>query len=65
MQKHVKTCFRKEVLDTANVAKDALEVQTKIVHTFLRNGSITKAFEQKKKGVETYSHRQHTSAETR
>ena len=35
MQKHVLICFGKEVLDTADVAKDALEVQTKIVHTFL------------------------------
>ena len=65
MQKHVKTCWGKEVLDTTNVMKDVLEVQTKIVHTFLQNRSITKAFEQKKKGVETYSHQQHTPAETR
>jgi hypothetical protein len=35
MQKHVKTCWGKEVLDAANVAKDASEVRTKIVHTFL------------------------------
>ncbi len=35
MQKHVKTCWGKEILDTADSAKDASEVQTKIVHTSL------------------------------
>ena len=65
MWKHVKTSWGKEILDTADSAKDASEVQTKIVHTFLWNGSITKAFERKNQGVETYSHQQHTPAETR
>ena len=65
MQKHVKTCWGKEILDTADSAKDASKVQTKIIYTFRQNGSITKAFKRKNQGVETYSHQQHTLAETR
>ncbi|TFY61175.1 hypothetical protein EVG20_g7153 [Dentipellis fragilis] len=37
----------------------------KIVKPFLRDGSITAAFERSKKGKVTYSHRQHTKAETK
>ncbi|KAG1878536.1 hypothetical protein C8R48DRAFT_745210 [Suillus tomentosus] len=45
-------------------AKDANEVHTKFVGSFLCNGSITALFECKGKGKVIYSHRQHTRAET-
>ena len=65
MCKHVRSCWGADVLDAAGEAKNANEVQSKIVGSILRDGSITAAFEQKGKGKVTYSHRQHTHAETR
>jgi hypothetical protein len=65
MRKHVRLCWGDEVLQAADHAKDADEVRHKIVHSILRNGSITAAFERKSKGKVMYSHRQHTRAETR
>jgi uncharacterized DUF497 family protein len=65
MWKHVRACWGKDVLVAADNAKDATEARTKIVGGFLQNGSITASFERKGKGQVTYSHRQHTRAETR
>ncbi|KAG2120467.1 uncharacterized protein F5147DRAFT_741496 [Suillus discolor] len=64
MRKHVKSCWGDEVLQSADQAKDAQEVRTKIVGSILWNGSITTSFERKGKGKVTYSHRQHTWTET-
>lgn len=50
---------------TANQAKNTDEAKTEIIGTFLRDGTITTAFERKGKGQVTYSHRQHTREETR
>ncbi|KAG1745067.1 uncharacterized protein EDB91DRAFT_1050146 [Suillus paluster] len=65
MRKHVRSCWGDEVLKAADQAKDANEVRQEIVGSFLQNGSITASFECKGKGKVTYSHRQHTRAETR
>ena len=65
MRKHVKKCWGEDILRTADEAKNAAEVRTHVVGGILQNGSITAAFEQKGKGQVTYSHRQHTRAETR
>ncbi|KAG0704063.1 hypothetical protein DFH29DRAFT_802380, partial [Suillus ampliporus] len=65
MRKHVKVCWGEDVLAATDDAKDANEARTKIVGGILRNGSITVSFERKGKGKVTYSHRQHTRAETR
>ena len=65
MRKHVRSCWGADVLDVAGEAKNANEVRSKIVGSILRDGSITAAFERKGKGKVTYSHRQHTRAETR
>ncbi|KAG1852959.1 hypothetical protein C8R48DRAFT_749732 [Suillus tomentosus] len=65
MRKHVKLCWGDEVLQSADQAKDAQEVRTKIVGSILRSGSITTSFERKGKGKVTYSHRQHTRTETK
>ncbi|KAG2040592.1 hypothetical protein BDR03DRAFT_857502 [Suillus americanus] len=65
MRKHVRACWGKDILVAADNAKDANEARVKIVGGFLRNGSITALFEPKGKGQVTYSHRQHTRAETR
>ncbi|KAG2104740.1 uncharacterized protein F5147DRAFT_561732, partial [Suillus discolor] len=65
MWKHVCLCWGDEVLKAADSAKDADKVRLKIVGSILQNGSITASFEHKGKGKITYSHRQHTRAETR
>jgi hypothetical protein len=65
MRKHVKACWGEDALAAADDAKDANEARTKIVSGILRNGTITASFERKGKGKMTYSHRQHTCAETR
>ncbi|KAG2747584.1 hypothetical protein P692DRAFT_201716450, partial [Suillus brevipes Sb2] len=65
MRKHVKACWGEEILQMADQARNAKEVHGKIVKNFLRNGSITTAFECKGKGKVTYSHHQHTRTETR
>ncbi|KAG1853814.1 hypothetical protein C8R48DRAFT_610603, partial [Suillus tomentosus] len=57
MRKHVRGCWGEDVLQAADQAKDANEVCTKLVGSFLRNGSITALFEHKGKGKVTYSHR--------
>ncbi|KAG1730211.1 hypothetical protein EDB19DRAFT_1897099 [Suillus lakei] len=50
MHKHIKSCWGKEILSAADEAKDANKVHTKIVG---------------RKGKLTYSHHQHTWAETK
>jgi hypothetical protein len=65
MRKHVKSCWGESMMSAADDAKDAGEVRTKIVAGILRDGSITTSFERKGKGKVTYSHRQHTRAETK
>ncbi|KAF8523881.1 hypothetical protein BU17DRAFT_43399, partial [Hysterangium stoloniferum] len=65
MHKHVKGCWGDEVLNAAEDAKDADEVQSNIVGGVLQNGSITATLEHKAKGKVTYLHRQHTQAETK
>ncbi|KIK92731.1 hypothetical protein PAXRUDRAFT_146678, partial [Paxillus rubicundulus Ve08.2h10] len=53
MCKHVKACWGNEVLNAVDDAKDANDVQNKIIKSILRNGSITTACEQKGKGAVT------------
>ncbi|KAG1743745.1 uncharacterized protein EDB91DRAFT_1051080, partial [Suillus paluster] len=65
MRKHVKSCWGNAVLTAADDAKDANEVQTKIITSILRDGSITESFEHKGKGKVTYAHRQHTCTKTK
>ena len=67
LQKHVKACkgWGKQILKAADQAKNAEEVQVKLIGRFLRDGTITVIFKRKGKGQVTYSHRQHTHEETR
>ncbi|KAG0694099.1 hypothetical protein DFH29DRAFT_815690 [Suillus ampliporus] len=65
LRKHVRSCWGEDILKVADEVKDVDEVQKNIVGSVLRNRSITVSFERKGKGKITYSHRQHTRAETR
>ena len=63
--KHIKKCWGNEVMSTADMAKDADEVQSTIVPKFLKDESITAIFERKAKGRVTYSHHPYTRSETK
>ncbi|KAA1479015.1 hypothetical protein DENSPDRAFT_753489, partial [Dentipellis sp. KUC8613] len=65
MRKHARHCWGDEIIDAADQAANISVVREKIVKPFLRDGSITAAFKRSKKGKVTYSHRQHTKAETK
>ena len=66
LRKHSKKCWGTELVVAADDAKSADEVRKKIVGGTLWDGTITASFEQKvSQGKVTYSHRQHTRAETR
>ena len=65
MHRHVKSCWGNDVAQAADDAKDVQHMHKHVIEGILRNGSITEAFESKGKGKVTYSHRQHTHAETR
>ncbi|KAI0686094.1 hypothetical protein C8T65DRAFT_550164, partial [Cerioporus squamosus] len=64
LQHHAKSCWGEETMDAACQALDIDEAHKNIVGSILRNGSITASFA-RKKGKVTYSHQQHTRAETR
>ncbi|KAG2085775.1 uncharacterized protein F5147DRAFT_748661 [Suillus discolor] len=58
MRKHVKSCWGEAALQAAMDLDGPIK-------TLLETGSIKTSFERKGKGKVTYSHRQHTRAETR
>ena len=64
MRRHAVRCWGQEAVDAARKEKNADEAREKIVKSILESGSITAHFE-RKKGKVTFSHRQHTRAETR
>ncbi|KAF8586767.1 hypothetical protein K439DRAFT_1340015 [Ramaria rubella] len=65
LRKHVKKCWGEDVLRAANGAKDHIEACEKVVSGYLKNGSFTVAFGRRGKGKVSYSHQQHTRAETK
>jgi hypothetical protein len=65
MRKHAKKCWGEDVIASADKAHTASEVRATTVKGILDPQSITAAFERKGKGKVTFSHRQHTKAESR
>jgi hypothetical protein len=65
MRKHAKNCWGADVVAAADKALNATEVRNTTVKGALQPGLITAAFERNGRGKVTYSHRQHTRAETR
>jgi hypothetical protein len=65
MRKHAKNCWGADVIAAGDKALNATEVRNTTVKGALQPGLITAAFERSGKGKVTYSHRQHTRAETR
>lgn len=63
MRKHAKSCWGLETVEAADVMKDVKEARDSMKS--MKDGSITAAFKRVGKGKITYSHRQHTKAETK
>jgi hypothetical protein len=65
MRKHAKNCWGPDVIEAADEAKTADDVREITVKGTLQPSLITAAFERNGRGKVTYSHQQHTRAETR
>jgi hypothetical protein len=65
MRKHAKKCWGEDVVEAADRANSVREVRATTVKGILDPQSITAAFERTGKGKVTFSHRQHTKAESR
>ena len=66
LRKHAKICWGEETVEAADETRD-VNLAKKIVakHGSLKDGSLTTVFERNGKGKVSYSHRQHTKAETK
>jgi hypothetical protein len=64
MRKHVKSCWGEDIFCNILDAKDVNNA-CGAMKSYLANGSITTAFEQKGDKQTQYSHQQHTKMETR
>jgi len=64
MCKHIHSCWGEAVINQINDAKD-LDTAWKVIQNHAENGTISVAFEWKRKGSITYMHLQHTRSETR
>ncbi|KAG2112269.1 uncharacterized protein F5147DRAFT_744555 [Suillus discolor] len=63
--KHVKSCWGEPALQSAMASGNTEAACEGPIKSLLETGSIRTSFTQKGKGKVTYSHRQHTCAETR
>jgi hypothetical protein len=64
LKRHAIVCWGAETVGKALDAKVGIE-EARALLEGLKDGSVTAAFERKGKGKVSYSHRQHTKAETR
>lgn len=65
LRRHAKNCWGEEAVQAADNTEDLASARVILTKTKLRDGSITAEFERIGKGKVTYSHRQHTSTESR
>ena len=65
MRKHAKGCWGVDVVAAADKADTANEVRRTTIKGFLDPKSVRAAFERKGKGKVQYTHRQHTTTESR
>jgi len=63
LHKHAKICWGEEEVTSADKIRDVHAARKALGNS--RDGSITEAFERVAKGTVTYSHRQHTTTESR
>jgi hypothetical protein len=62
---HTKICWGQETVEAAGSTNNISEACAVLRNSILKDGSITAAFEGVGKGKVTFSHRQHTKAESR
>jgi hypothetical protein len=65
LRRHSKICWGDEAVEAADNTQDLQGARAILGKTKLRDGSISAQFKRIGKGKVTYSHRQHTSTETR
>lgn len=65
MRKHVKSCWGDAALQAAVDCGNTKAARDGPIKSLLETGSIKASFDRKGKGKITYSHRQHTRAESR
>lgn len=63
--RHAKACWGEECWQAANACHTAEEARESVTKPYNLSGSITASFSPKGKGKVTYSHRNHTKAETK
>lgn len=65
LRRHAKKCWGDEAVEAADSTQDLESARVVLARTKLRDGTITAEFERIGKEKVTYSHRQHTSTESR
>ena len=65
LRRHAKNCWGSEAVEAADGTPDLESARVVLTKTKLRDGSITAQFERIAKGRITFSHRQHTTTESR
>jgi len=65
LHKHAKICWGDEAVETADATKDLDAAREALVKSGIRDGSITAQFERIGKSKVTFSHREHTTTESR
>jgi hypothetical protein len=65
LRKHAKICWGEEAVAAADNTKDVRAAREALKKIKLVDSSITEAFARIAKGKITYSHRQHTTTESR
>lgn len=65
LRRHAKLCWGEDAVDAADGTHDLESTRVVLAKTKLHGGTITAEFERIGKKKVTYSHRQHTSTESR
>jgi hypothetical protein len=65
LRKHAKICWGDDVVTAADATRDVLAAREALGKMKLKDGSILEAFQRVAKSKVTYSHRQHTTTESR
>jgi hypothetical protein len=65
LRKHAKICWGEEAVVAADQTRDVASARDALGRMKMKDGSIIEAFDRVARSKVTYSHRQHTTTETR